>query len=719
WLLIWDNVEELDLVRRFLPVARSGALLFTSRRRVVGTLARGLDLCPMEQEEALLFLLRRAKVLSPEAPTEEMQEFAGRMPTHYAAGEELVAALGGLPLALDQAGAYLEATQCGLPAYLDLFDTQRVALLKLRGEGAQDHPASVSTTFTLALTTTAEHHPAVWDLLHICALLQPDAIPEEIFQQSAQHLGTTLEVACRDPLEWNQVVAVACSSSLLSRHPEKQTFSLHRLVQAVLLDTMNEAEQEQWRLRVIAALDAVFPETRPVTEYALRKQYDRLLPHALHCLRQAGLTEESLMLASLAYKTAHALYARGQYAEAESLHLRALSIREQALGPDHPHVAASLHYLAVLYWAQAKYAKAEPLYLRALHIWEQAHGPNHPDVAYALNNLANLYYKQGRYAEAEALSLKALHIREQTLGPEHPGVAISLLNLGNFYDGQGKYAEAEALSLRALHIWEQAHGPNHPDVAYPLNNLARLYQKQGEYAEAEPLYLRALHIWEQALGSNHPLAAHPLNNLADLYRKQGKDAEAEAFYQRALSIREQQLGSQHPDTAETLYSLALFRQQQGNLNEALSYAKRALLIYSQSLGDVHTESVATRALYDQLLQEQAGTKAEMGAQRRSQGRQESTTSLPLHEEIAAPSPQDDPLQGFLDACCELHPLAWCRSADLWRAYKGWVEEHRERYSLSRGAFIAQVKAHGGRADRTRRARIWRGIALVSKNSDGG
>ncbi len=69
---------------------------------------------------------------------------------------------------------------------------------------------------------------------------------------------------------------------------------------------------------------------------------------------------------------------------------------------------------------QGKYAEAEPLYQRALRIREQALGPDHPQVAYPLNGLANLYQEQGKYAEAEPLYQRALHIREQALGPDHP-----------------------------------------------------------------------------------------------------------------------------------------------------------------------------------------------------------------------------------------------------------------------------------------------------------
>ena len=603
WLLIWDNVEDLGMVDRFLPSVRQGTILLTTRCRVLGTLTRGMDLLPMEQEEGMLFLLRRAKVVEPEATREHLQQLAVNMPAEYAATEQLMTALEGLPLALDQAGAYIEETGCSLQTYLEFFHARRAVLLKQRGEGSRDHPESVSTTFTLAITTTAQRHPAVWDLLRVCALLQPDAIPEELFRQGAEYLGTQLQAVSRDALDWNRVIASACSSSLLHRQSEEQMLSIHRLVQAVLLDAMTEEERELWTRRAVEALGAVFPEVLPSTEYATWKQCERLLPHALLCLQRADVADESLALASLAYRVAQYLRTRGRYTEAEPLLQRALQIREQAQGPDHPDVARVLNYLAVLYWSQGRYTEAEPLYQRALRIREQAQGPDHLDVAISLNNLADLYLERGRYAEAEPLYLQALHILEQTLGSDHPLMAQMLNNLALLSRGQGRDAEAEPLYRQALHILEQALGPDHPEVAQALNNLADLTREQGKYAEAESLYRRALRITEQSLGSEHPDLTSSLNGLASLSREQGKYAEAESLYQRALTFREQHLGQQHPETAQTLHDLALLRQKQGNLCEALSLAERALKIRSQSLGDAHPKTVATRTLYAQLVQE--------------------------------------------------------------------------------------------------------------------
>ncbi|HKF35978.1 MAG TPA: helix-turn-helix domain-containing protein, partial [Ktedonobacteraceae bacterium] len=140
WLLIWDNVEDLELLQRLLPPTRQGATLVTTRRQALGMLARGMDLAPMGREDGMLFVLRRARVLEPEATSERMHQLAVSMPAEYTAAEKLVAAMEGVPLALDQAGAYIEETGCSVSAYLQRYEQQRARLLDRRGDAGGNHP---------------------------------------------------------------------------------------------------------------------------------------------------------------------------------------------------------------------------------------------------------------------------------------------------------------------------------------------------------------------------------------------------------------------------------------------------------------------------------------------------------------------------------------------------------------------------------------------------
>ncbi len=149
--------------------------------------------------------------------------------------------------------------------------------------------------------------------------------------------------------------------------PEAQTLTVHRLVQAVLKDEMNEEAQCQWAERAVCAVNSAFPDVK----YETWPKLERLLPHARIC---AELIEQWKIVfseaARLLNQMAYYLWQRAQYVEAEHLLQRALAIREKVLEPEHPDVAQSLNNLAGLYKAQGKYGQAEPLY-HCAHVAEK------------------------------------------------------------------------------------------------------------------------------------------------------------------------------------------------------------------------------------------------------------------------------------------------------------------------------------------------------------
>jgi len=308
WLLIWDNVEDLDLLSSSLPPARQGAMLFTTRRQTLGTLAQGVELQPMMEEEGSLFLLRRARLLAPTAPLEQLKQLAQRTPFEYAAARELVAAMDGLPLALDQVGAYVQETPCSLADYLKLYQTRGAELLKRRGEVVIDHPALVVTTWSISFEKVEQANAAAAALLRVCAFLHPDAIPEELFVEGAALLGERPGPVAADAFLWHEAIRAASAYSLLKRNTEEHTLSLHRLVQAVLRERMSEQERELWQQRAIRMLNACFPEVTPDTQ----RQCERLRPHVLACAAAMPAQARGRDLAEVLRKAADSLGEHGQ-----------------------------------------------------------------------------------------------------------------------------------------------------------------------------------------------------------------------------------------------------------------------------------------------------------------------------------------------------------------------------------------------------------------------
>lgn len=254
-------------------------------------------------------------------------------------------------------------------------------------------------------------------MLRLCAFLSPDAIPEEIITQGAVHLGPVLEPVAGDPIALDDAIATLSAYSLVHRFAKDRTLSLHRLVQAVLLDTMSPEENQQWIERTTQALNLVFPNVT----YDTWANCQLLLPHAQACL--SWLERSNLTVPDVAGLFARmGLYLReqGQYAEAEASVRHALMLEEHLLGPQHLDTAQTLNILGGVYFRLGKYQEAEPLFQRAVAIREEQLGPTHPNVALGLHNLALIYEKQSKYQEAEPLYQRALAICEEKLGDKHP-----------------------------------------------------------------------------------------------------------------------------------------------------------------------------------------------------------------------------------------------------------------------------------------------------------
>ena len=638
WLLIFDNVEDTSILKPFLPASRQGALLITTRLRALDGLALAFELLPFPIEEGIRFLLHRSRLIDSSQPLEDLS------PDLMKTAQRLVEMMDGLPLALDQAGAYIEKTGCSLVDYIQLYLDYQVRLLDERS-GAADHPYSVVKTFQLSFKQIIQTNIVAADLLRLCAFLSPEAIPEELIIKGTNCLDLQWQSIPSDPLILNEAIGVLCAYSLVNRDPKTKTLSIHRLVQVVLWNSMSEHERYEWIQQILIALNAIFPALEhSAWKYEVWHQCERSISHILYCAKLVEAQgQKNRSLGYLLFNAAGYLYERSQYVEAELCYQRVLSIWKELLGTEHPDIAYIFTGLANLYRDQGRYGEAEALYKQALHIGK-VRGEQHLAVAKTLIGLGNLYRMQGNSTEAEALYHRTLKIRVAELGEKHLLVSDTLIGLANIYLEQGQYIKAEPLYKQALHICSQILEEDHPHIAYALNGLALIYKEQGKNTQAKVLFERALYIFKQVLGKEQPAVAAVLTGLADVYVAQGnfedaklfymqaleifekifgeqhpdmaymfnglanvyrelkEDEEAEKFFQRALSIRERHLGREHIKTAETLHDMAFFYSMQGRRTEAISLYKCALDVRERALGINHSKTIETRTLYSMLLQ---------------------------------------------------------------------------------------------------------------------
>lgn len=616
WLLVLDNVESLETIKEIIPPARRGHILVTTRTQITGTYPK-INVRDMGVEEGALLLLRRANVLVQGAnlsdAVEKDREIAGQI-SHE---------LGGLPLALDQAGAYIQETECSLSAYLDRYKARRAELLGYRGASNSDHPHSVATTFSLSFERIKMANETAADLLRACAFLHPDAIPEEFFTRGAGEFGIAFQPFVEDPAAIDQAIGEILKYSLIRRNTRDTTLAIHRLVQAVLLDNMDKETQQRWAERIVKAVNKVFqldvtftnlPERRyllqalvctklidewnfPFVEaaqlitsageymrgdgyYLQAEQYCSKALNMFRRLPEASVTDTYRCLTLLMLIKTD----RGDFIEAEALCERLRTLSEETFGPKHPFTAFSLLYLADLYMKRGKFEQAEPLVTRALSISQSAPLPRDYPLSDILISLAKLYSNQNKVTQAETLYQEALTRAEQTFGAEHTKIADILNEMAIHYSSQHELAKEEQFRKRAIGIYKKILPSDHPDLAIALTGLYLMYFFQKRYADAEKYYEQAMEIWKRKIRDVFTDAADGVAWPDGISKEPGNSSQRERDFQRLL-FPEEIIGEEQGKEATTIsIRLANSFLDQGKFDEAEALFWNALHIAEKTLG---------------------------------------------------------------------------------------------------------------------------------------
>jgi len=506
FLLILDNIEKMELYDEFVPAGARGHILITTRLQTTGNVQK-IDASEMG-EEGVLFLLRRSRIITKEQTVEEAPKEI------FTIAEKINETLGGLAVALEQAGAYAQETGTSLSNYLNLLESNSKKILSLKSE-TQTYPNEVAYVFQKSLEKVDEKNLAAGELIRLCCFLDSDSIPDIIFRDGKEELGEELSKAAEDDFEWGEVIREATRFSLIQRNTDKESLRIHRLVQKVIRESLENPEE--FAKKAAMALSEGFPDPNefknwPLCEKALPNAYANLNWIDRFGLRVSGRTFACAGL----FRNA-----RGAYFEGETLCQKALDLSRSYFGEEHPNVATSLNNLAGLYRNQGCYEEAEPLYQAALEMSKKLLGDEHPFVATSLNNLAGLYQSQGRYDEAEPLFQTALEMRKKLLGEEHPAVATSLNNLAGLYENQGRYEEVEPLYKAALEMRKKLLGEEHPNVAASLNNLGILCANQGNYSKAEEYLEQAYSLYVLLLGVDHPHSIQCKESLENVRSQMG------------------------------------------------------------------------------------------------------------------------------------------------------------------------------------------------------
>jgi tetratricopeptide (TPR) repeat protein len=509
WLLIFDNATDQASLRTYLPPSATGHVLVTSRDPNWRGLASPLQVEEMERAESVKFLLKRTGLEDESAASPLAEE------------------LGDLPLALEQAGAYIEETRTSFSDYLTLFKTHRQKLLQ-RGSSSTDYPASVATTWELSFQQAKASSPLAEDLMNLFAFFAPDDIPLEIIREGAALLPASLADAVLDPILFNDAIAALRRYSL-AEVQDNSFLSIHRLVQAVVRDRLDEEARKTWAQAAVSLVNSIFPDNSD--DVRTWHICSNLLPHALAASEHARELQMVYEAAGrLLNQVGLYLVGRAEYAGSRVAFEQAIVMGEALYGADHPSTAIYYNNLGYVLKNLREFIGARVHLERALTIDQKAYGTDHPDVAIDLNNLGALLDDLGDFGRAQEYFERALAITERVYGKDHAIVATNLNNLGVVLKKQGDLAGARAHHERALAIDEKTYGVDHPNTAIDLVNLGLVLYEQKDFINSRMHFERACRIFRNSLGENHPStvkAQNDLDILDNLLREKNSDVGGE------------------------------------------------------------------------------------------------------------------------------------------------------------------------------------------------
>ncbi|KAL8831591.1 MAG: hypothetical protein Q9170_005232 [Blastenia crenularia] len=603
WLLLFDGADNLEEISGLFPPGRYGDIVYTSRNRMLRRLpaSQVRQVSEMNHDEALELLLKSAR-LDVSSTNDQAQASA------------IVAELGYLALAIDQAGAYIANSECYLEDFLDVFNAHRQHLLGNEAyKGASGSDRAVYATWDLSYAAidrriktganeaSRQGARAALQILRVFPFFHNEGIMEDIFRFAARnskhHAKTEYEadhgfLPCFlhlhpdgkwDSHGFRQGVQTLLSFSLVGRESSRGHFFMHRLVHIWAYDRLTVAEKERFCYQAQRILKRSITWRFESSDYTFRRF---LLPHITTSQRRSSecsvaSQKDDLAGFALAFREA------GRWKEAEEIEVQVMETDKRELGEEHLHTLDSIARLASIYRDQGRWKEAEELVVQVMEIRKRALGEEHPDTLTSMNNLVSIYLGQGKLKEAEELGVQVTEIRKRVLGEEHPDTLVDINNLALIYRHQGRWEEAEELGVQVLEIQKRVLGEEHPSRLTSMHNLSAIYWSQGRWKEAEELGVQVTEIKKRVLGEEHPSTLDSIANLASTYWNQGRWKKAEELDVQVLEIEKRLLGEEHPSTLISMSNLARTWRSQSRSEEATSLMERCHRLRKQVLGPKH------------------------------------------------------------------------------------------------------------------------------------
>jgi tetratricopeptide (TPR) repeat protein len=632
WLLVFDNADRPEDLDRFLSIP-GGHILITSRNRAWSGVAETVEVDVFTREESLELISRRLPGASA------------------ADADRLAESVGDLPLALEQAAAWMLATATPVPDYLVLLEKQ-VGQLLLESPPT-NYPLPVVATWGLAFDQLSRQAPAAVQLLELCSFLGPEPVSVRLLPMGRYaSLPSPLDATVRDEIPLRRAVRDIGRYGLAKVDPARNSIEIHRLVQAVLRDRLSDEQRAAYQRSVHELLAAANPGD-PTGDPQSWPRHAELAPHVLPARLIEGDTldshkvvldqvrylwvvgdyRSSQQLAESAYNDWHerlgpdyeqtlvvgrflanALRSVGRTEEARALNQDVWARTQRTLGENHEHTLAVANSVgADLRW-QGLWRQARELDEDLLERHKRVFGEDDPSTLNSANNLAVDLRLLCDFERARQLDEETIERRRRVIGDDHPLTLFGMSSLSRDYYGLGDFQNALSLQRQSLPTHLARVGPDHSDYMRATRVHTLTLRSLGDYSEACAIGEELVARSRRVLGDDHPDTLGALTALANSLTLADRLSEARLAGEDALTRYRTVLGKDNPFTLAAATNLAIALRAAGDYAAARTLDETALAGFTAALGEDHpfTLSCAINMAVDHAMARDHAAARELG-----------------------------------------------------------------------------------------------------------
>ncbi|MEV8531915.1 FxSxx-COOH system tetratricopeptide repeat protein [Streptomyces sp. NPDC051211] len=567
WLLVFDNAEDIDTVRRYFPTDGPGKILITSRNREWERIVPPLSVDVFTRPESVALLQRRARGMSAEE------------------ADRLADALGDLPLAVEQAGAWIAATGMRVAEYVELLEQRTPGILQL--DPAPDYPVSVAAAWNISLESLAGSNPASRQLLDICACMSPEPIPISALRASrAIEITPELDPVLRNPVLIGRATRDLNRLSLIKLDHGTGTLQMHRLMQAVLQESMSAEQSARTRHAAHVLLAAAKPGAPHSSDQW--SAYQSLLPHVVV---SGAVRSDDPWVRELINDMVFYLYYWGAHETGAALAREAWTAWLSQSGEEDTQVLQMSKLLAYFLRLLGSGEEAHTLNEQALEISRRPGVPEE-ELIDSMWQMAGALRYRGDFYAARDLDVEATGRAMDLFGPEDPGALQAAHSYGVSLRLCGEFQLARQLDEETVRQWDLLYGPNSGLTLNTLNGLAIDIREGGDYPAARKLQEETYRVSVAVNGVDNAATVRAARNLAVCRRRDGSLAEAAELSEETLKRFTDRYGLDFRDTLATAMNVSVDRRLRGDLDSAQELGEDTVRRYRATLGPDHPFSLA-------------------------------------------------------------------------------------------------------------------------------